>query len=159
LTNGRPPRRVGLFCTEAALHRAAHVSRTCMGLHRVNRDRGEPTAGPAMSAIPRLRPILAAVPPHVAMCHRTNPLSREGAGSAVGRRATPMWPPSSSVAPRSPHRHPVGIAQLGSAMTYHPHVHMIVPGGGLSMDDSRWISHASQTSCCLCAFCRSCFGG
>jgi len=28
----------------------------------------------------------------------------------------------------------------GSAMTHHPHVHMIVPGGGLSMDDSRWIS-------------------
>ena len=25
-------------------------------------------------------------------------------------------------------------------MTHHPHVHMIVPGGGLSMDDSRWIS-------------------
>jgi hypothetical protein len=28
----------------------------------------------------------------------------------------------------------------GSAMTHHPHVHMIVPGGGLSMDGSRWIS-------------------
>src|SRR5271156_5477146 len=28
----------------------------------------------------------------------------------------------------------------GSAMTHHPHLHMIVPGGGLSMDDSRWIS-------------------
>ena len=28
----------------------------------------------------------------------------------------------------------------GSAMTYHPHVHMIVPGGGLSKGDSRWIS-------------------
>src|SRR6266849_918416 len=27
-----------------------------------------------------------------------------------------------------------------SAMTHHPHLHMIVPGGGLSMDDSRWIS-------------------
>ena len=25
-------------------------------------------------------------------------------------------------------------------MTHHPHLHMIVPGGGLSMDDSRWIS-------------------
>jgi Putative transposase len=25
-------------------------------------------------------------------------------------------------------------------MTHHPHVHMIVPGGGLSADDSRWIS-------------------
>ncbi len=28
----------------------------------------------------------------------------------------------------------------GSAMTHHPHVHMIVPGGGLSEDGSRWIS-------------------
>jgi hypothetical protein len=28
----------------------------------------------------------------------------------------------------------------GSAMTHHPHVHMIVPGGGISMDASRWVS-------------------
>ena len=28
----------------------------------------------------------------------------------------------------------------GSAMTHHPHLHMIVPGGGLSADGSRWIS-------------------
>jgi Putative transposase/Transposase zinc-binding domain len=28
----------------------------------------------------------------------------------------------------------------GSAITHHPHVHMIVPGGGLSMDGSRWIA-------------------
>ena len=28
----------------------------------------------------------------------------------------------------------------GSAMTHHPHVHMIVPGGGLSWMDSRWIA-------------------
>ena len=28
----------------------------------------------------------------------------------------------------------------GSAMTHHPHVHMIVPGGGLSFDRSRWIA-------------------
>ncbi len=27
----------------------------------------------------------------------------------------------------------------GSAMTHHPHVHMIVPGGGLSEDGTRWI--------------------
>jgi hypothetical protein len=25
-------------------------------------------------------------------------------------------------------------------MTHHPHVHMIVPGGGLSHDRSRWVS-------------------
>jgi len=28
----------------------------------------------------------------------------------------------------------------GSAMTHHPHVHMIVPGGGIATDGSRWVS-------------------
>ena len=28
----------------------------------------------------------------------------------------------------------------GSSMTHHPHVHMIVPGGGISADGSRWVS-------------------
>jgi hypothetical protein len=28
----------------------------------------------------------------------------------------------------------------GSALTHHPHVHMIVPGGGISFDGGRWIS-------------------
>src|SRR6266852_6893383 len=28
----------------------------------------------------------------------------------------------------------------GSALTHHPHVHMIVPGGGLSDDGARWIA-------------------
>ena len=28
----------------------------------------------------------------------------------------------------------------GSAMTHHPHVHMIVPGGGLSSDGKQWIA-------------------
>ena len=28
----------------------------------------------------------------------------------------------------------------GSAMTHHPHIHMIVPGGGLSADDTRWVA-------------------
>jgi hypothetical protein len=28
----------------------------------------------------------------------------------------------------------------GSAMTHHPHVHMVVPGGGLSLDATQWIS-------------------
>ena len=38
----------------------------------------------------------------------------------------------------------VGITAVlhtwGSAMTHHPHVHMIVPGGGLSPDGDRWVS-------------------
>ena len=28
----------------------------------------------------------------------------------------------------------------GSALTHHPHVHMVVPGGGLSPDGSKWIA-------------------
>ena len=28
----------------------------------------------------------------------------------------------------------------GSALTHHPHVHMIVPGGGLSLDNERWVA-------------------
>jgi len=27
----------------------------------------------------------------------------------------------------------------GSALTHHPHVHMIVPGGGISLDGARWV--------------------
>ena len=32
----------------------------------------------------------------------------------------------------------------GSAMTHHPHVHMIVPGGGISPDGSKWISSSED---------------
>jgi hypothetical protein len=38
----------------------------------------------------------------------------------------------------------IGITSVlhtwGSAMTHHPHVHMIVPGGGISLDGQRWVS-------------------
>ena len=38
----------------------------------------------------------------------------------------------------------VGITSVlhtwGSAMTHHPHVHMIAPGGGISLDGKSWIS-------------------
>ncbi len=38
----------------------------------------------------------------------------------------------------------VGITSVlhtwGSALTHHPHVHMIVPGGGLSPDGARWVA-------------------
>ena len=32
----------------------------------------------------------------------------------------------------------------GSAMTHHPHVHMIVPGGGITPDGTRWISSSED---------------
>jgi hypothetical protein len=32
----------------------------------------------------------------------------------------------------------------GSAMTHHPHVHMIVPGGGFSSDKSTWVAAKLQ---------------
>jgi Putative transposase/Transposase zinc-binding domain len=38
----------------------------------------------------------------------------------------------------------IGITSVlhtwGSALTHHPHVHMIVPGGGIALDGSRWLS-------------------
>jgi hypothetical protein len=38
----------------------------------------------------------------------------------------------------------VGITSVlhtwGSAMTHHPHIHMIVPGGGISPDGKRWVA-------------------
>jgi len=38
----------------------------------------------------------------------------------------------------------IGITSVlhtwGSAMTHHPHAHMIVPGGGISLDGERWVS-------------------
>lgn len=38
----------------------------------------------------------------------------------------------------------IGITSVlhtwGSGMTHHPHVHMIVPGGGISPDGQRWVS-------------------
>jgi len=38
----------------------------------------------------------------------------------------------------------IGITSVlhtwGSAMTHHPHLHMIVPGGGISLDGKRWVS-------------------
>jgi len=42
----------------------------------------------------------------------------------------------------------IGITSVlhtwGSAMTHHPHVHMIVPGGGLSEDGTQWIGARSN---------------
>ena len=38
----------------------------------------------------------------------------------------------------------VGILSVlhtwGSALTHHPHVHMIVPGGGISLDGTKWVA-------------------
>ena len=38
----------------------------------------------------------------------------------------------------------VGVTSVlhtwGSALTHHPHVHMIVPGGGISLDGNEWVS-------------------
>ena len=43
----------------------------------------------------------------------------------------------------------------GSALTHHPHVHMIVPGGGFSLD-ARAGSHAGRSSCCQWTSCQPC---
>ncbi len=46
----------------------------------------------------------------------------------------------------------------GSAMTHHPHVHMIVPGGGISLDGGAGCA-ASPAFCCRCGCCPACSGG
>src|SRR6202043_1860601 len=42
----------------------------------------------------------------------------------------------------------IGITSVlhtwGSALTHHPHVHMIVPGGGIALDGKRWLSSRSK---------------
>jgi hypothetical protein len=42
----------------------------------------------------------------------------------------------------------IGITAMlhtwGSALTHHPHVHMIVPGGGLSLGGARWVTARSS---------------
>jgi Putative transposase len=43
----------------------------------------------------------------------------------------------------------------GSAMTHHPHLHMIVPGGGISLDGTRWVVRVSS---CRYEFSRACSG-
>ena len=50
-------------------------------------------------------------------------------------------------APRPDPRHlgaRIGITAVlhtwGAALTHHPHVHMMVPGGGIALDGERWIS-------------------
>jgi Transposase zinc-binding domain/Putative transposase len=45
----------------------------------------------------------------------------------------------------------------GSNLLHHPHLHCVVPGGGLSPDGTRWIP-ASLDSFCRCAYCHDCSG-
>jgi hypothetical protein len=56
----------------------------------------------------------------------------------------------------------IGITSVlhtwGSALTHHPHVHMIVPGGGISPDGQHWLSsRAGSSSLCGCS--HACFVG
>ena len=46
----------------------------------------------------------------------------------------------------------------GSAVTHHPHAHMIVPGGGISLDGTRWVA-CRPTSFSPWRFSRVCFEG
>ncbi|ASJ61545.1 hypothetical protein SMB554_20495 (plasmid) [Sinorhizobium meliloti] len=49
-------------------------------------------------------------------------------------------------------------SHLGQAMIHHPHVHCVVPGGGLSPDRSTWM--ACRPDFFLpCACCHACSNG
>src|SRR5882672_11700840 len=52
------------------------------------------------------------------------------------RRCSPSRPIRSTSEPASASRRYC----TAGARPHHPHLHMVVPGGGLSIDDSRWIS-------------------
>ena len=45
----------------------------------------------------------------------------------------------------------IGITSVlhtwGSTLTHHPHIHMIVPGGGIALDGSRWCRAAPGSFC------------
>ena len=47
----------------------------------------------------------------------------------------------------------------GQNLHYHPHVHCIVPGGGLPPGRRRAGSRAGPASSCRCGCCRACFVG
>src|SRR5689334_8698697 len=46
----------------------------------------------------------------------------------------------------------------GQTLDHHPHVHCIVPAGGVSLDGSRWVACRPGFSC-RCACSRACSGG
>ena len=45
-----------------------------------------------------------------------------------------------SEAPGRGDRLPRGAAYVGTAMQHHPHVHCVVPGGGIAPDGESWIA-------------------
>ncbi len=81
---------------------------------------------------------------------RCRPRSRDIAGQnkaivydllfRAASETTTTYDRSRPAAPRRSHRHRRALHTWGSALTHHPHVHMIVPGGGISLDGRRWIS-------------------
>ena len=49
-----------------------------------------------------------------------------------------------SLSSRCAHRRHRVLHSWGSAMTHYPHIHMIVPGGGISLDGERWVSSRAR---------------
>ena len=46
----------------------------------------------------------------------------------------------------------------GQTLVLHPHLHCIVPGGGLSPDGERWVAADRRGSSCQCGCSPRCFG-
>ena len=98
-------------------------------------------------------PVLTGSPPtantmgmvEVAAC------AASAAGSPPVASAETMMTIAADPSVRRPHRHHRRSPHLGIRMTHHPHIHMIVPGGGISLDGRRWISSRPPSSCrCGC---------
>jgi hypothetical protein len=41
------------------------------------------------------------------------------------------------------------IHTFGADMKWHPHIHLVVTGGGLSLDGKRWIRPTQDSSCIM----------
>ena len=100
---------------------------------------GWPSARPSCCAAPYFHVVFTLPAPIGDIAYQNKARDLRPAVQGVGRddcsRSRPtrsIWAPGSAS--------PSVLHTWGSAMTHHPHVHMIVPGGGLSLDGSRWIA-------------------
>ena len=76
----------------------------------------------------------------VGAAKRTSPL-RHSVPGCIGNLAGSR---RRSEAPRCGHRFLTVLHTWGQNLSHHPHIHCVVPGGGLSSDRSRWIGSGDR---------------
>ena len=153
---GRVERRVMSaieLCRTAELGGHVEGCRSC-GTIRVaynscrNRHCPKCQGRPAANGSPHARPNSCRLPTST-LCSRCRPRSprspsrtrRWSMPSCSGRRPRRCARSPPIPAPRRRDRPHRGAAQLGPGRcTYHPHIHCIVPGGGISLDGKNWVA-------------------